>query len=276
MSMVDFDFHNIMPGQSNAQVNEVVARGSITWGPQKFQYFYPAIIDGATRDAGNTGFTEVLRPGLLLGFNNTTKKWGVFDPAATDGTQMPAGVLLFATRMTISGVSSDRFTGQVLIRGMIRAGGLSVAGSSTQGIVGNASEWLIRSALSRSFVFDDRPQGYAPEMTFLDMTAATLTLTELMAGTMVITGGATNKTITLPATPKRGLTYSVFNKGAGTVQLTCATADIITTLNDETADTVTLSTASNIIGGGWTVLGDGARWLAIPRVHSGQVVTVTT
>jgi hypothetical protein len=274
--MVDFGFHNMMPGQSNAQVNEVVARGSITWGPQKAQYFYPGIIVGSARDAGNTLFTETLRPGLLLGFNPTTRRWAPYDPAATDGTQNPAGVLLFATRMTLNGVNQDRFTGQILVRGMVRADGLSIANTATQGIVGNANEWLIRSALDQNFVFDDRVQGYRVDQSVQFLSAATLTLTEVMAGTKVITTGATNKTITLPATPKLGLRYSVFNRGAGTVLVTCATPDIITTFNDETADSVALSTASQIIGGGFDIMGDGARWLAIPQVYSGQTVTVAT
>lgn len=276
MSMVDFGFHNMMPGQSNAQVNEVVARGSITWGPQKAQYFYPGIIVGTTRDAGNTSFTETLRPGLLLGYNPTTKKWAQFDPTATDGTQTPAGVLLFATRMTLAGANQDRFTGQILVRGLVRAGGLSIANTATQGIVGNANEWMIRSALDQNFLFDDRVQGYRPDQSIQFLSAATLTITEAMAGTKFILTGATNKTLTLPATPKLGLRYSIYNKGAGTVLVTCATTDIITTLNDETADSVALSTASQIIGGGFDIMGDGARWLVMPQVYSGQTVTVAT
>ena len=276
MSMVNFDFHNIMPGQNNTQVDEAVARGAITWGPQKAQYFYPAIIAGATRDAGNTSFTDTLRPGLLLGYNQTTKKWGVFDPTATDGTQNPAGVLLTATRVTLNGVSTDRFNGQVLIKGMVRAAGLSIASSSTQGIVGNANEWLIRRSFNNNFVFDDRVQGYSRDMAFQDLSAATLTITEAMAGTMFLLTGATNKTLTLPASPKRGLEYSVHNKGAGTVTITCGTTDIITALNDETADSVALSTASQIIGGGFRIVGDGTRWLVISNVFSGQTVTVAT
>lgn len=276
MSMVNFDFQNIMPGQSNAQVNEVVARGSITWGPQKAQYFFNAIIAGASRDAGNTGFTDTLRPGLLLGYNLATRKWAQFDPAAVDGTQTPIGVLLTATKVTLGGTNADRFMGQILVRGMIRASGLSIAGSSTQGIVGNASEWLIRQALNERFVFDDRVQGYSKDQALMDITGASTTITEAMAGTKFLCTGATNKTLTLPATPKRGLMYSVHNKGAGTVLVTCGTPDIITTLNDETADSVALSTASQIIGGGFDILGDGARWLILPQVYSGQTVTVAT
>lgn len=276
MSMVNFEFHNMMPGQQNAQVNEVVARGSITWGPQKAQYFYPGVIAGTTRDAGNTGFTDVLRPGLLMGYNPTARKWAHFDPAATDGTQTPAGVLLTATKVTINGTNFDRFNGIILVRGMIRAAGLSIAASATQGIVGNANEWLIRNALDQNFVFDDRVQGYRPDQAVQFVSAATLTITEVMAGTKFILTGATNKTLTLPATPKLGLRYSVFNKGAGTVLVNSVTADILTTLNDETADSVALSTASQIIGGGFDIMGDGARWLIIPQVYSGQTVTVAT
>ncbi|MGK3946106.1 head decoration protein, partial [Streptomyces caeruleatus] len=86
-----------------------------------------------------------LRPGLLLGYNPTTRQWAHFDPAATDGTQTPAGVLLTATKTTINGSNFDRFNGVILVRGMIRAAGLSIANTATQGIVGNANEWLIRN-----------------------------------------------------------------------------------------------------------------------------------
>jgi hypothetical protein len=58
--------------------------------------------------------------------------------------------------------------------------------------------------------------------------------------------------------------------------INCGTPDIITTLNDEAADSVALSTANQIIGGGFDILGDGARWLVLPQVYSGQTVTVVT
>lgn len=275
MSMVNFEFHNSMPGMG-ALVNEVVARGSIFWGRQDHQIFLPGVVAGTARDAGNTGFTDVLRPGLLLGYNPTTRRWMQWTVDAVDGTQTVAGVLVAAQKMTNQGANQDRFVGVICVKGLVRAAGLSIAATATQGIVGHAAEWVIRRQMNMNFVFDDRPSGYYAEQTFMDVAGASTTITEAMAGTMFLLTGATNKTLVLPATPKRGLQYTVHNKGAGTVLINCPTADIITTINDDAADSVALSTANQIIGGAFDIMGDGVRWLVIPRIYPAQTVTVVS
>jgi hypothetical protein len=275
-AITNFDFHNIMPGQQLPPVQEVVARGSIMWGPMTHQQFFPGIIDGTSRDAGNTGYTNVLRPGLLLGRVAGTKKYKQFDPTATDGTQKVAAVLLHAVKVQMDSTDRDRFMGYVLIRGGLRTGGIQLASSSNYGIVGNANEWLIRRQMDSRFIFDDMPEGYSFGGSFVDLSAATLTLTELMTGTEVFCTGATAKTITLPASPKRGLRYTVYNTGGADLTLTCATADIMIAYNDATADSVALSTASELIGGSFEVIGTGTAWMVVPRLWEGQTATVAT
>lgn len=274
--ITNFNFHNLAPGQQLPGVQEVVAKSSVLWGRLDHQIFYPAVVDGSSRDAGNTGYTNVLRPGLLMGQVTATGKWKQYDPTAVDGTQVPSGVLLHAVSMQMNATDYDRYLGYILIRGFIRAGGISLASTSNYGIVGNASEWLIRRQMNSRFVFDDRVQGYELDQNIIDLSAATLTLTETMAGTMVVCTGATAKTVTLPASPKRGLQYVVYNSGGGNLTITCATPDIMVILNDEAADSVTLSTPSELIGNSFQVIGTGTKWLVVPRLWEAHTVTPAT
>ncbi len=275
-AITNFDFHNLMPGQQLPPVQEVTTKGSVLWGPIHHQQFFPGIIDGTARDAGNTGYTNVLRPGLLLGRVSGTKKYKQYDPTATDGTQNVAAVLMHAVKVQMDSTDRDRFMGYVLIRGGVRSKGIQLASSSSDGIVGNASEWVIRRQMDTRFIFDDRPEGYALSNNFMDLSAATLTLTEAMVGVEVFCTGTTAKTITLPASPKRGLRYTVYNTDNGNLTLTCATADIIIGLNDTAADSVALSTANELTGGSFEIIGTGTKWMVVPRLWEAQTVTLAT
>lgn len=277
MSIANFDFHNFMPGQSLPGVPEIAVKGSIIWGQDWHQVFYPAVIDGASRDAGNTGYTATLRPGLLLGkAYGVTGKWKQWDPTATDGTQRIQGVLLKAQVMTNMGTDYDRFQGIILVRGNVRASGLSIASTSTQGIVGSTLEWLVRDQMKHSFIFDDMPAGYHLGVNKVDISAASLTVTEAMAGTMFIATGATAKNFTLPATPKRGLAYQFYNSGNGNLTITAGTPDTLIILNDDAADSVSLSTAGELIGNSFTVIGNGTKWMVIPALWEANTVTPVT
>ena len=50
-------------------------------------------IDSAARDAGNTGKTTTLRPGLVVGKVTATGKCKQYDASATDGTETAVGIL---------------------------------------------------------------------------------------------------------------------------------------------------------------------------------------
>lgn len=276
--MFSFDMHGVMPGNWMTPFGEVVNSTNITWGRLDQLIYLPSVIDGSARDAGNTGFVDTLRPGLLLGrvMSGTDRnKLIQWNPDATDGSQYIVAVLLSAQKMQLIGADQDRFVGYVLFGGNVKASGLCIPSVVTDGIVGAALEWVVRRQMNKSFVFDDMPQGYSPE-SHIQLVTADLTVTEAMAGTLFMVNGAANVTFTLPATPKRGLEYSFHNLVDFNLTLTCPTTDILVTLNDNAADTVALSTAAQRIGGGFKVFGTGTRWVVTPRVFSGQTVTATT
>ncbi len=69
----------------------------------------PAVlIDDAVVDAGNTP-TTTLRGGNLMAIKASDSKAYLYDPDATDGTQLPVGVLESTISMLQNGVAADRF-----------------------------------------------------------------------------------------------------------------------------------------------------------------------
>lgn len=118
-----------------------------------------ALISGSARDAGNTGFTEVLRPGLLLTKDAEGKfmPWGDVTDFATDLIQ---GVLLIAQRITRFGEDQDRWCGYVLLGGQVKVHGIIVPGQTSAGILGHPQETAIRTQMKNGFRFDDDPLGH--------------------------------------------------------------------------------------------------------------------
>lgn len=115
-----------------------------------------SLFDGAARDAGNTGYTSVLRPGLLLTKTAAGKfvEWGSVVDFATDKIE---GITLMAQKMTRDGNNQDRWIGYVLLGGCVKAQGIIVPGQTDSGIVGDAQETNIRTQLKYAFRFDDDP-----------------------------------------------------------------------------------------------------------------------
>lgn len=75
-------------------------------------------IGSAAQDAGNTPVTT-LRAGLVMALNASTGKAYPYDPDATDGTQVPFGILERPVDMLVDGVATDRFT-QVIVQGLVK------------------------------------------------------------------------------------------------------------------------------------------------------------
>lgn len=276
--MFSFDMFGVLPGNYMTPFQEVVNSTNITWGRLDQQIYLATVIDGSSRDAGNTNFTDVLRPGLLLGKVTSgvdagkLKQW---NPDATDGTQKIVGVLMSAQKMQLMGSDQDRYMGYILFGGCVKAAGLVIASSTSDGIVGNALEFLIRRQMAMAFRFDDDPAGYIPGQ-ISSVVTADKTLLESEAGQLFITNGAGAITFTLPATPKRGLEYTFYNAVDQNMTITCATTDILIAYNDIAADSVALSTASEKVGGSFRVIGTGTKWLVIPALWEAQTPTIAT
>jgi hypothetical protein len=133
---------------------------SVIWNRLELQVIGSnALISGAARDAGNTGFTDVLRPGLLLTKDADGKfvEWGSVTSFVADTIE---GVMLMAQRVTRLGTNQDRFLGYILLGGCVKVNGLIVPGETAAGIAGNAQETNIRTQMKYAFRFDDDPLSH--------------------------------------------------------------------------------------------------------------------
>ncbi len=281
--------------QSGPQINTVVETAENTFYVYQhpLNVFMGGLLDGASRDSGNT-VTDVLRPGLLLGRVFSTGKLKEWSPTATDGTQYLFGILDNpGVKMQANATNKDRFRGTIMVRGLVDPTRLLVPGGASYSIVGNANEYLIRSQLLRlGFYLQEDPSttslfrtsGFMGDFTQISAKTADYTVSAYESGTLFTTrgaGGAVN--FTLPATAAKGLVFSFFNAANQNMTVTAGTADTMTVFNDLTADSVAFSTASAKVGGMITVIGDGTGWLTIVNVGqasdgtaTGQVVTIAT
>lgn len=155
-----YDGAFMMPGQLPSIEAVEQELTSVIWQP-----LYRCIVGanraiaGAARDTGNTNFTDVLRPGLLLTKNAAGNfvPWGSVEDFETDKIE---GVLLISMKMQRVGQNVDRFMGHIMLGGPVKVNGLIVPGQTTAGIVGHAQETWIRQQMVPAFQFDDDPVGH--------------------------------------------------------------------------------------------------------------------
>ncbi len=203
-----------------------------------------AVIDGTARDAANSPAT-VLRPGLVMGQVAATKKWKQYDPAATDGSQVPAGILpveLLAVD-PLTGADTDRVA-PIVVSAPIRAANLLVLGAA---FVGHAAEFAVRAAFAKSgFVFDDDVSASLAGLAGHVVTkAANYTVVEADNGTkfQAITGAVT---FTLP-TRKAGLVYE-FLQTTNNDMIINGGASHIVSANSAAGSSVTFNTSNQKLG----------------------------
>ncbi len=115
--MLMTDSYGIVPGLTTSRETY---EAEFRWGSQFQGVFANALISGSAIDTGNTPTFE-LRPGLLLGQQISTGKYLQYNPAATDGTEVAAAVLIEGLRMLdFSNNAVDRFYA-VLVGGPVQA-----------------------------------------------------------------------------------------------------------------------------------------------------------
>lgn len=192
----------------------------------------PITIAAATVDAGNTP-TTTLRGGNLLAISDSSDKGVLYDPDATDGSQIAVGILERAQDMLVDGVATDRFT-QMLVHGLLKEGELL-------GLDARAKQQL-----AGRFVFDDdlsfaagvlmHPRGIVRKNTNYTVVAGD-------NGLLLLATAAAN--FTLP-TKENGLAFR-FAQSADANLVITGSSDIIHKGN-ASASTVTFSTSSEKIG----------------------------
>ena len=159
-SLMSYQGSFLPPGQLPSIESIEQDLTSVIWNRLELQVIGSnVLIDGAARDAGNTGFTTVLRPGLLLTKTAAGKfiQWGAVTSKAADTIE---GIMLMSQQMQRAGANQDRFVGYVLLGGLVKANGIIVPGNTSAGIVGDTDETLIRTNMKYGFRFDDDPLSH--------------------------------------------------------------------------------------------------------------------
>ncbi len=76
-------------------------------------------IDKTARDAGNSGKTTTLRPGLVLGKISGTGKYAQYDPSANDGTEVATGILKDQVKVIDEDATAVDAMGAQVIHGLV-------------------------------------------------------------------------------------------------------------------------------------------------------------
>lgn len=158
MSLGPYQGSALIPGYGSAVYSTEGDNNGIIYGPPGLcLYVTHAVIDGAARDAGNTGNTSVLRHGLIMGQITATTKWAQYNPSASDGTEIPRGILTeLGLNTQLAGADTDRFLATIMVKGNVNPEALCLASSATYGIdKATAAHIDVREAFMLNFMFSD-------------------------------------------------------------------------------------------------------------------------
>lgn len=180
----------------------------IWYGELRENYVDQATLSGAARDVGNTGNTDKLRAGLLLGEITATKKMKEWNPAATDGSERIAGILL-GPLDTVEGGSDRDLWVAVMRMGNVLDEGILVPGNNSFGLSGDDYEYLVAEQLANIGLHTRTKHqfGFGAQKSV----AATSTLDEKSSGMTITDVGATGATIITIPNPKPNLTWKFVN-----------------------------------------------------------------
>jgi hypothetical protein len=112
-----------------------------------------SIVLGSSVDAGNTGYTTVLRQGLVMAQITATKKWTPFNNSGSGGAEIARGILLVPTAIPNG---QDIVNASILVGGVcLEPGGLCLASSATYGLGITGAGLNVRKHLAFAFQFSD-------------------------------------------------------------------------------------------------------------------------
>ena len=119
-------------------------------------YLGYAVVSGAARDAGNTGSTDVLRPGCIMGIITASGKWAQFTSGASDGTQYARGILMALGLSTQQdGANQDRFMATILVGGIVNPEALCLASTAGYGLARTSVGLAVRKHLMYAIRMSD-------------------------------------------------------------------------------------------------------------------------
>jgi hypothetical protein len=214
-----------------AQVFETADKGETV-----ITHVQPAIIKSTSVDDGNTPSTT-LRPGTLMARKTSDGKLYPYDADATDGTQLPVGVLPIALSMKNGPSLADKYT-------RILGGGIAAVATwlgldyQARGVM-QRNGWRFTLPVPDGANFLICPRK-------VQQIAGNTTLTSADNGDLFMLSAAAN--MTLPA-KENGLMFEFVQSFDGNMAiLSPGSADDIIAKNDAGADSVTFSTAGEKIG----------------------------
>lgn len=244
------------------------------WDRWQNQIWQHCIVNGAARDTGNTGYTTILRPGLLMAL--VSNKLVAWDPTASDGSEKIFGVLGHSINMQILGANADRYIAWVMVAGCAKSNRLLVPGQTSFGITNGDYEFLTRAQLYGRILLSDDPMGNKMGTQRIIAKTDDYSVVTTDNGTLFTNEGAAKAiNFTLPA-PDVGLRYEFHVVADYGVTVTAATAGQLIVFNDVAANSVAFSTSGDLIGGHITVIGlSSTKWLVIPSTFADGVMVQT-
>lgn len=81
-------------------------------------------ISSAARDAGNTGKTTTLRPGLVLGEITASGKYKEYYPSGSDGSEVAAGILEDQVKVIDSDANACDAMASMIVHGRVNESAL--------------------------------------------------------------------------------------------------------------------------------------------------------
>lgn len=136
MPLAPYQGSLLTPGMGTASYSQEHDLSGLIYGSLQNMTLAPyAVIDGSSTDTGNTGFTTVLRIGLVMAINSSTNKWVPFVSGGSNATGSPVGVLLeLGLNTQYDGANTDRFLATILVMGCVYPTGLCIASTAGYGI----------------------------------------------------------------------------------------------------------------------------------------------
>jgi hypothetical protein len=260
------DVWGLQPGvQPPAETYESAFR----WGPAGLGLIIGGTISSLCTDPGNTPTYE-LRVGLLLGQRTADGTYTNYLAGNTDGSEVAAGVLLTAIRLQniLTGAPQPRFYG-LLVSGPVKAAA----------IIG--LDYQARQQMADRFTFDDvfniPGLHYFPWRRFESITANyTVVVPQDNAAQFDNTGATGPVTLTLPPI-QNGITIGLRVVANQNFAITSNEGGNIVAFNNASANTLTFSTAGQLIGGGLTLFSNpgATKWIAQNDSAGANTITVS-
>jgi hypothetical protein len=263
--MLRTDVWGAVPGLTTATETYEAA---FRWGQYGIGVITGGYISSTTLDPTNTPTFE-LRPGLVLGQITSNGQWKNYDPAATDGSDIAAGVLMTSIRVQdLQGTAQARFYG-ILVGGPVQSAKLI------------GLDLMARQQMDK-FQFDDSPLGYNGNhwYPYKHFVSKTINYQILASDNYTIfdnAGAAGEVDFTLPAIA-RGYFFAF--KSVKTPQqilkVISAEGANIVAFNNAAATSVAFQTGGAEIGGGFRIYSNQLGTLWHVEQASAGANTVTT